>query len=148
MRMYVAMCSMQNPGVVAKYEMYAARELKARAVRDGKERAAAGNAAQGERMRDVMATATPVPIRIKLISQLDGGFLEGAARERLEKQLAPGAVRIIEKFVQVCGTRSSSSQAASLTPAPSTAVFVATAAAVRQNNASMICMPLRPPLLL
>jgi hypothetical protein len=48
-----------------------------------------------------MAEAQPAPIRIKLITQLQGTYLKPAAAKRLAEQLAPGAVRIIEKFVQV-----------------------------------------------
>lgn len=58
---------------------------------------------QGERVRQIMAEAQPAPIRIKLITQLQGTYLKPEQAKRLAEQLAPGAVRIIQKFVQVWG---------------------------------------------
>lgn len=88
-----APCSMDVIG--HKYEAFAQRQLALRATRSRKE------SAQGERVRDIMAAAEPAPIRIKLITQLQGTFLEPAQAKRLAEQLGPGAVAIINKFVQV-----------------------------------------------
>jgi hypothetical protein len=52
-------------------------------------------------VRQIMAEAQPAPIRIKLITQLEGTYLKPDQEKRLAEQLAPGAVRIIQKFVQV-----------------------------------------------
>lgn len=52
-------------------------------------------------MRDIMASAQPAPIRIKLIVQLGNTYLQPAEARRLKEQLAPGAVNIVQKFVQV-----------------------------------------------
>jgi hypothetical protein len=52
-------------------------------------------------VRQIMAEAQPAPIRIKLITQLQGTYLLPDSAKRLAEQLAPGAVRIIQKFVQV-----------------------------------------------
>jgi hypothetical protein len=56
---------------------------------------------QGERVRQIMAETQPAPIRIKLITQLQGTYLKPDQAKRLAEQLAPGAVKIIHKFVQV-----------------------------------------------
>lgn len=48
-----------------------------------------------------MQETQPGPIRIKLITQLEGSYLDEAAKKRLAEQLAPGAVNIITKYVQV-----------------------------------------------
>jgi len=56
---------------------------------------------QGDRVRDIMEETAPAPIRIKLVTQLEGSYLDEAAKKRLAEQLAPGAVNIIQKYVQV-----------------------------------------------
>lgn len=52
-------------------------------------------------MREIVAETRPAPIRIKLILQLNGTYLNSEQAKRLAEQLAPGAVKIIQKFVQV-----------------------------------------------
>lgn len=49
-----------------------------------------------------MEEVQPVPIRIKLIPQLEGSYLDEAGKKKLAEQLGPGAVAIIQKYVQVC----------------------------------------------
>lgn len=56
---------------------------------------------QGERVREMMSETQPAPIRIKLITQLEGTHLDAASAKRLQEQLGPGAVRVVQKFVQV-----------------------------------------------
>lgn len=56
---------------------------------------------QGDRVRDIMEEVQPVPIRIKLVPQLEGSYLDEAGKKRLAEQLGPGAVAIIQKYVQV-----------------------------------------------
>lgn len=56
---------------------------------------------QGERVRQMVSQSQPAAIRIKLIVQLEGTFLPPDEATRLRDQLAPGAVNIIQKFVQV-----------------------------------------------
>jgi hypothetical protein len=53
-------------------------------------------------VRDIMEDTQPAPIRIKLITQMEDSFLDAAGRKRLADQLAPGAVAIIQKYLQVC----------------------------------------------
>lgn len=55
-------------------------------------------------MSDIMSETQPGPIRIKLITQLEGSYLDAAGKKRLAEQLGPGAVNIIQKYVQVRGT--------------------------------------------
>ncbi|KAF8061962.1 leishmanolysin-like peptidase [Scenedesmus sp. PABB004] len=88
-------CSMDSPDIRDKYAAFAEQQLKLRAVRGAKERM------QGERVRQMVAETAPAPIRIKLIMQLQGSYLPPDAKKRLGEQLAPGAVRILQKFVQV-----------------------------------------------
>lgn len=56
---------------------------------------------QGDRVREIMADTQPGPIRIKLVTQLEGSYLDAAGKKRLAEQLAPGAVAVIQKYVQV-----------------------------------------------
>lgn len=91
-------CSMDIPAIQEKYSQFAEKQLMMRAAHAAKERM---DMAQGERVRQIMAEAQPAPIRIKLITQLQGTYLKPEQAKRLAEQLAPGAVRIIQKFVQV-----------------------------------------------
>jgi len=52
-------------------------------------------------MRQIMEQSKATPIRIKLIVQLNDTFLDTATAKRLQEQLAPGAVNIIQKYVEV-----------------------------------------------
>lgn len=56
---------------------------------------------QGDRVEELMQETQPAPIRIKLIAQLEGSYLDDAQKKRLAEQLAPGAVNIIQKYMQV-----------------------------------------------
>jgi hypothetical protein len=56
---------------------------------------------QGDRVEELMQETQPAPIRIKLVTQLEGSYLDDAQKKRLAEQLAPGAVNIIQKYVQV-----------------------------------------------
>lgn len=78
-----------------KWEAFAKRQLELRAAAARKE------STLGERVRQMAAETRPAPIRVKLLPKLGGGFLDPAAEARVRDQLAPGAVKIIEKFVQV-----------------------------------------------
>jgi hypothetical protein len=49
-----------------------------------------------------MEETKPRPIRIKLVPQLEGSYLDEAGKKRLSEQLGPGAVNIIQKYIQVC----------------------------------------------
>lgn len=88
-----AACSMDVIG--HKYDSFVQRELQKRAAASRKE------GMQGDRVRDIMEETAPAPIRIKLVTQLEGSYLDEAAKKRLAEQLAPGAVNIIQKYVQV-----------------------------------------------
>ncbi|KAF6258812.1 hypothetical protein COO60DRAFT_1516905 [Scenedesmus sp. NREL 46B-D3] len=90
-------CSMDSPQIQEKYSVFAQKQLMMRAAHAARERL---DMAQGERVRQMMAEAQPAPIRIKLITQLQGTYLRPDLARRLAQQLAPGAVRIIQKFVQ------------------------------------------------
>lgn len=48
-----------------------------------------------------MEETKPGPIRIKLVPQLEGSYLDEAGKQRLAKQLGPAAVNIIQKYIQV-----------------------------------------------
>lgn len=48
-----------------------------------------------------MEETKPAPIRIKLIPQLEGTFMDAANQKRLVEQLAPGAINILHKYIEV-----------------------------------------------
>lgn len=56
---------------------------------------------QGQRVGDIMEETQPRPIRIKLIPQLEGSYLDDMNKRRLAEQLGPAAVNIIQKYIQV-----------------------------------------------
>eukprot|EP00775_Hariotina_reticulata_P005454 gene5454-5688_t len=81
-----------------KWQAFADKQVKLRAARQAKE---SSLALQGERMRQIMEQSKPAPIRIKLIVQLEDTFLDAVTAKRLKEQLAPGAVNIIQKYIEV-----------------------------------------------
>jgi hypothetical protein len=50
-----------------------------------------------------MEDTKPAPIRIKLITQLEGSYMDEPSKKRLVEQLAPGAINILQKYIEVGG---------------------------------------------